>query len=304
MLSSDALGEATARLAGVAHRTPVLTSRLLDEQLGAQVFMKAEHLQATGSFKIRGAYNAMAALDEQVRARGVAAFSSGNHAQAVARAAQLFDISAVIVMPEDAPAAKLSATTGYGAEVVTHDRVAGDREKIARAIAAERGLTVIPPFNHPDVIAGQSTVGQELFDEVADLDTLVVCVGGGGLIAGCALAAHHIAPRCRVVGVEPAAGNDVQLSLREGRIVEIDVPHTIADGQQTTAPGEHTFEVIRRHVDEIVTVSDDEILDAMDHLFRYQRQVVEPSGATALAAVLAGRIDVTGQRVGVTLSGG
>lgn len=266
--------------------------------------MKAEHLQATGSFKIRGAYNAVAALDDDIRARGIATFSSGNHAQALARAAQLHGVPAVIVMPEDAPTAKLSATAGYGAEVVTYDRAAGDREAIATGIAAERDLTVIPPFNHLDVIAGQSTVARELFEQVGTLDLLVVCVGGGGLIAGCALAAHHLAPDCQVIGVEPESGNDVQLSLRAGHIVSIPVPDTIADGQQTTAPGEHTFEVIHRHVHDVVTVSDQQILDAMDHLFRYQRQVVEPSGASALAALLAGNIDVVGKRVGVTLSGG
>ena len=304
MLSLDQLRVAADRLDGVAHRTPILTSRRLDERLGAQVFLKAEHLQATGSFKIRGAFNAVASLDDATRRRGVVAFSSGNHAQAVARAAQLHGIAATIVMPEDAPAAKRAATSGYGADIVTYDRATGDREAIATGLAADLGRAVIPPFDHRDVIAGQSTLALELFDDVGELDTLVVCVGGGGLISGCALAAHHLSPRCEVIGVEPRAGNDVQRSLREGHIVSIPVPDTIADGQQTTSAGELTFEVIRRHVTDIVTVTDNEILDAMDHLFRYQRQVVEPSGASALAALLSGAVDVSGKRVGVTLSGG
>jgi threonine dehydratase len=304
VLSLDQLRVAADRLDGVAHRTPILTSRRLDERLGAQVFLKAEHLQATGSFKIRGAFNAVASLDDATRRRGVVAFSSGNHAQAVARAAQLHGIAATIVMPEDAPAAKRAATSGYGADIVTYDRATGDREAIATGLAADLGRAVIPPFDHRDVIAGQSTLALELFDDVGELDTLVVCVGGGGLISGCALAAHHLSPRCEVIGVEPRAGNDVQRSLREGHIVSIPVPDTIADGQQTTSAGELTFEVIRRHVTDIVTVTDNEILDAMDHLFRYQRQVVEPSGASALAALLSGAVDVSGKRVGVTLSGG
>lgn len=305
MLSLDELRSAAARLEGVAHRTPVLTSRLLDELVGAQVFLKAENLQATGSFKIRGAYNAIASLDPEQRRRGVVAFSSGNHAQAVARAAQLHDVPAVLIMPSDAPASKRAAAAGYGAEIISYDRATGDREAIARSVADERQLPLIPPFDHPDVIAGQSTVGQEFVDQAPDLDLLVVCVGGGGLISGCALAVHHLSPSTRVIGVEPTAGNDVQMSLRAGHIVSVDVPNTIADGQQTTSPGRHTFEVISRHVDDIVTVTDEEILAAMDHLFRFQRQVVEPSGASALAALLAGSVpDVAGRRVGVTLSGG
>ena len=304
MLSLEELQTASARLAGVAHRTPVLTSRLLDDELDARVFMKAEHLQATGSFKIRGAHNAVAALPDAQRVSGVVTFSSGNHAQAVARAAQIHGIAATIVMPEDAPSAKLSATRAYGATVVTYDRLTGDREGIAQDLAERQGATLIPPFDHPDVIAGQSSVGQELFDQVGSLDVLVVCVGGGGLISGCALAAHHLSPDCVVIGVEPEAGNDVQLSLQQGEIVSIPVPDTIADGQQTTAPGALTFEIMQRYVDHIVTVTDTEILVAMQHLFGRQRQVVEPSGASALAALLAGRIDIASKRVGVTLSGG
>ena len=300
----DSLVAAAARLGGVVHRTPVLTSRLLDQQVRAEVVLKAEHLQATGSFKIRGAYNAVTVLQEREPGRQVVSFSSGNHAQAVARAAQLHAVPATIVMPSDAPTSKRSATEAYGARVITYDRVSEDRAAIARAVADELGAAVIPPFDHDDVIAGQSTVAQELFDQVGELDVLVVCVGGGGLISGCALAAHHLSPNCKVIGVEPEAGDDVRQSLRAGRIVEIDVPDTIADGQQTTAPGARNFEIIRRHVDEVVTATDAEIIHAMDHMFRYQRQVVEPSGASALAAVLAGRIEVAGLRVGVTLSGG
>ena len=304
MLTFEQLRVAQRRTRGVVHQTPVLTSRLLDERLGAEVFLKAEHLQATGSFKIRGAYNAIAALSDQERQRGVVAYSSGNHAQAVARAAQLLGADATIVMPTDAPIAKRAATEAYGATVVPYDRINGDRHAIGAAIAADTGAALIPPYDHPDVIAGQSTTAQQLFVQVGSLDLLVVCVGGGGLISGCALAAHHLDPGCTVIGVEPEAGNDVQLSLRKGEIVSIPVPDTIADGQQTTSPGEHTFEVMQHHVADIVTVSDDEIVAAMDYLFRYQRQVVEPSGASAFAALLAGHLDVVGKRVGVTLSGG
>lgn len=304
MSSEIDLDAASARLAGVVRRTPVLRSRLLDELLGAEIHLKAEHLQRTGAFKFRGAFNAIAAIPSSARQKGIISYSSGNHAQAVARAAQLFEIPATIVMPIDAPQSKRDATESYGAEVIDYDRYTQRRENVAAEILHERHLSLVPPFDHPDVIAGQSTCVQELFKDSGPLDQLIISVGGGGLISGSALAAHRENPNCQVVGVEPQLGNDVQLSLNAGKIVEIEVPDTIADGQQTTSPGVHTFEVIQQHVEDIVTVTDHQILDAMDYLFRYQRQVVEPSGASALAALLSGAVEPIGDRVGVILSGG
>jgi threonine dehydratase len=304
MISLSDVETAAARLLGVAHRTPVFTSRTLDAAVGGSVFAKAECFQRTGSFKFRGAYNAIASLPADDRARGVATYSSGNHAQAVALAAALHGIPATILMPEDAPASKLAATRGYGADVVTYDRYAEERTSLGVALARERGATLIPPFDHWDVMAGQGTLALELFDQVPDLDTLVVCVGGGGLISGCATAAKAQKRPVRVIGVEPEAGDDVKRSLESGEIVTIPTPRTIADGQQTTSPGERTFAVIQERVDEIVTVSDDEIIAAMRFVFERMNVVLEPSGASALAAILAGRIDVAGRRVGVTWSGG
>jgi threonine dehydratase len=304
VITVDDVRGAAARLAGVAHRTPVLTSRTLDELVRATLLLKSEHLQRGGAFKFRGAYNAVASLPAERRAAGVAAYSSGNHAQAVALAARLHGISAVIVMPTDTPAAKLAATHGYGAEIITYDRYAGDREAIGRALADERGLALIPPYDHPAVMAGQGTAALELVDEAGSLDVLVVPVGGGGLIAGCSTAAKALLPGVRVVGVEPAAGDDTRRSLAAGERVAVPVPRTIADGQQATIPGELTWEVNRRLVDEVVTVTDDEIVAAMALLFDRCKQVVEPSGATGVAALLAGRVACRGQRVGVVLSGG
>lgn len=296
--------DAARRLAGVANRTPVLTSRTINGLVGGEVFMKAECFQRTGTFKFRGAYNAVASLSESDRERGVGTFSSGNHAQAVAVAAALFGVSAVIVMPEDTPPAKVDATRGYGAEIVTYDRYTEDREAVGRQLAADRGLTLVPPYEHPMVMAGQGTVALELFDEVADLDLLVVPVGGGGLIAGCSTVAKARRHPAEVVGVEPETGDDTLRSLRTGERVRIDVPTTIADGQQADIPGALTFEVNRRRVDDIVVVSDAEIIDAMRFVFDRLKVVVEPSGASAIAAVLAGRIDVSGRRVGAVISGG
>ncbi|MEM9200475.1 MAG: pyridoxal-phosphate dependent enzyme [Actinomycetota bacterium] len=302
-LSLDDIDRAAARLAGVAHVTPELTSRTLDEHTGGRVRLKAECFQRTGSFKFRGAYNAVAALDPAVRAAGVVAFSSGNHGQAISLAAALHDVPAVVVMPEDAPAIKKAATAGYGAEVITYDRYRESRETIGDTIAAERGLTLIPPFDHWDVMAGQGTLAREVF-ATDPVDLFVVCVGGGGLVSGCATVAKAQGD-VRVVGVEPAAGDDVQQSLAAGeRITLPETPQTIADGQQTTSCGDKTFAVIRGRVDEIVTVSDAEIVAAMRFAFERLNIVLEPSGASALAAVLAGRVDGSGQRVGVTLSGG
>ena len=304
MSSEIDLDAAMTRLNGVVKQTPVLRSRLLDERVGAEVHLKAENLQTTGAFKFRGAFNAIAALDADVRGRGIISFSSGNHAQAVARAAQIFNVPATIVMPHDSPASKRSATEAYGAEIISYDRYTESREDVAAAIRDERALTLIPPFDHLEVIAGQSTCVQEFFNQSGSMDQLVISVGGGGLISGSALAAHRQNPDCQIVGVEPVAGNDVQLSLQQDQIVHIEVPETIADGQQTTSPGIHTFEIMRRHVARIATVTDTQILEAMEWLFRYQKQVVEPSGACALAALLCGDVQPGGQRVGVILCGG
>ena len=281
MSSEIDLDAAMTRLNGVVKQTPVLRSRLLDERVGAEVHLKAENLQTTGAFKFRGAFNAIAALDADVRGRGIISFSSGNHAQAVARAAQIFNVPATIVMPHDSPASKRSATEAYGAEIISYDRYTESREDVAAAIRDERALTLIPPFDHLEVIAGQSTCVQEFFNQSGSMDQLVISVGGGGLISGSALAAHRQNPDCQIVGVEPVAGNDVQLSLQQDQIVHIEVPETIADGQQTTSPGIHTFEIMRRHVARIATVTYTQILEAMDWLFRYQKQVVEPSGAVS-----------------------
>lgn len=304
LLSPDDVDRAARRLDGVAHRTPVLTSRTLDDAVGATVLAKAECFQRTGSFKFRGAYNAIASLDDDQRRRGVAAYSSGNHAQAVALAAAMHEVGAVILMPEDAPASKVAATRAYGAEVVTYDRYAEERTSLGESLAAERGAMLIPPFDHPEVMAGQGTVAAELFADAGPLDALVVCVGGGGLISGCATVAAAQDTGVRVVGVEPEAGDDVRRSLAAGEIITIPTPRTIADGQQTTSPGPATFAVMRALVDEVVLVSDDEIRHAMRFAFERMRVVLEPSGACALAAVLAGRVAVAGTRVGVTLSGG
>jgi threonine dehydratase len=302
MISVDDVRAAAERLDGVANRTPVFTSRTLDERAAARVHVKAECFQRGGAFKFRGAYNAISLLDPATRARGVLAYSSGNHAQAVAVAARLLGTRATIVMPNDAPPAKLDATRGYGAEIVSYDRWTENREEIGARLAAERGLELIRPYDDLRVMAGQGTVALELLEDVPDLDVLVTPVGGGGLIAGCATAAAALRPGIRVVGVEPDVGDDTRRSLEAGRRVRIEIPKTIADGLQTTEPGELTFEVNRRLVDEVVTVSDDEMLEAMAFLFDRLKLVTEPSGAVAVAALLAGR--VRGGRIGVVISGG
>lgn len=299
--SIDDVRAAAARLAGIAHRTPVLTSRTLDGEVGARVFMKAECFQRTGSFKFRGAYNSLSVLTPTERSQGVVAYSSGNHGQALALAASLFETGATIVMPSDAPAIKRSAVEGYGARVVLYDRYEERRETIGAGVAADTGAVLIPPFDHHPVMAGQGTAALELFEEVDDIDTLVVPVGGGGLISGCATVAKDAGP-VRVVGVEPAVGDDARRSLAAGEIVTIDPPRTIADGQQTTSVGERTFAVMRERVDEIVTVDDDQIREAMVFAFERSNVVLEPSGASGLAAVRAGQ--VSGERIGVVLSGG
>jgi threonine ammonia-lyase medium form len=295
---------AAARLEGVVHRTPVVTSRTLDARTGANVYLKAECFQRTGSFKFRGAYNKIASLNDAQRRRGVAAFSSGNHAQAVALAARLRETAAVILMPEDTPAAKLDATRGYGAEIVMYDRYAQDREELTAALAADRGLELVRPYDDPLVMAGQGTAALELVADVGALDLLLVPVGGGGLIAGCSTAAKGLEPRLRVVGVEPEAADETRRSLEAGERVRIPVPRTIADGLQVTEPGRLTFEVNRQLVDKIVTVNDDEIVDGMAFLFDRAKLVTEPSGAVGVAALLARKVDVTGLRVGIVISGG
>jgi threonine dehydratase len=299
-----AVDAAAGVLRDVAHHTPVLTSATLDAAIGARVFAKAECFQRTGSFKFRGAYHAISRLPAAQRARGVVAWSSGNHAQAVALSAALHDAPAIIFMPEDAPASKLAATRGYGARVVTYDRYGQDRMTLGEAYAREHRMALVPPFDHWDVIAGQGTAALELFAQTGSLDTLVVPVGGGGLISGCATVAKAQDRPVRVIGVEPAAGDDVRMSLERDEIVHIPAPRTIADGQQTTAPGVRTFAVMRERVDEIVLVSDAQLLDAMRFAFERMNVVLEPSGACALAAVLAGGVALEGQRVGVILSGG
>ena len=304
MIGIDDVRAAAARLAGVAHRTPVLTSRTLDERTGATVFLKAECLQRGGAFKFRGAYNMISSLPEDARRRGVAAYSSGNHAQAVAIASRLLGTTAVILMPADTPPAKLDATRGYGAEVITYDRYTEDREAMGAALANERGLTLVPPYEHPAVMAGQGTAALELLEEAPGLDLLLAPVGGGGLIAGCATAAKALVPGIRVVGVEPRAGDDTLRSLEAGQRVRIQTPRTIADGQQADIPGALTFEVNSRLLDGIELVSDTEILAAMAFLFDRMKVVSEPSGASAVGALLAGRVAAAGLRVGVIVSGG
>jgi threonine dehydratase len=302
----DDVRRAATRLEGVAHLTPVLTSTAIDTLVGARLYFKCETFQRVGAFKFRGAYNALASLDEAVRARGVCTASSGNHAQAVTLAARLFGVPAVILMPDDAPALKRAATEGYGAEVVGFDRYRDDREVLMGDLAAERGLTLVHPYDNPAVMAGQGTVALELHEQTGSepLDVLVVPVGGGGLISGCATVVKALAPSTRVVGVEPAASDDVVRSLASGRREQVEVGRTIADGQQTTSPGELTWPVIRDRVDEVVTVTDDEIVAAMRLLFERMKLVVEPSGASGFAAVLAGGVRASSQRVGVVLSGG
>lgn len=308
-ISFDDVLAAAARLAGVAHRTPVLTSRTADEATGARLFFKCENLQRMGAFKFRGAYNALAQFAPAQRERGVVAFSSGNHAQAVALSARLLGIPAAIVMPRDAPPVKIAATRGYGAEVILYDRYKEDREALGRRLAEERGMTLIPPYDHPHVMAGQGTAALELIEQVSELDgraldRLLVCVGGGGLISGCAVAAQHLLPECGVIGVEPAAGNDVQQSLRSGEIVHIDVPHTIADGAQTQHAGRLTFPVIQALVEDVVTVSDAALVRTMRFFAERMKLVVEPTGCLAAAAALEGVIDLRDKRVGVIVSGG
>jgi len=297
--------EAAARqLQQVAHRTPVMTSRTANGIAGAELFFKCENLQRMGAFKFRGAYNALSLFSAEQRAKGVLAYSSGNHAQAVALSARLLGMPAAIVMPLDAPPLKIAATRGYGAEVILYDRYKEDREALGQRLAVERGMTLIPPYDHPHVMAGQGTAAKELIEDAGTLDVLVAPVGGGGLLSGSAVATKHLVPGCAMFGVEPEAGNDVQQSLRRGEIVHIEVPKTIADGAQTQHAGQLTFPVIRALVDDVVTVSDSQLLKTMRFFSERMKLVVEPTGCLAAAAVLEGMLSVRGKRVGVILSGG
>jgi threonine dehydratase len=303
-VSYEDIRQASARLEGKAHRTPVLTSRTVDALTGARVFFKCENLQRSGAFKFRGAYNALAQLAPDQRKRGVVAYSSGNHAQAVALAGELLATPAVIVMPSDAPQVKVDATRGYGAEVVLYDRTREDREAIATELVARRGLTLVPPFDHPHIVAGQGTAAMELIEEIGPVDVLLVPCGGGGLLSGCAIATRALAPYAAAIGVEPALGDDVLRSFRSGSIQRVDNPATIADGARTSAPGTVTFPLIMRYVADILTVDDGELLRAVWFLWERLKIVVEPTGALGAAALFNAKLDVRGRRVGVVLSGG
>jgi threo-3-hydroxy-L-aspartate ammonia-lyase len=300
----DDVSAAAQRLQGQAHRTPVLRSTTADNLLGAQLFFKCENLQRMGAFKFRGAFNALSQFTPAQRKAGVLAFSSGNHAQAIALSARLLGIPATILMPRDAPRAKIEATRGYGGEVITFDRYTEDREALSAKIGAERGLTVIPPFDHPHVIAGQGTAAKELFDEVGPLDVLLVPMGGGGLLSGTALATRALAPQCKLYGVEPEAGNDGQQSFRKGEIIHIETPNTLADGAQTQHLGQYTFAIVRRDVDDILTATDAQLIEAMRFFAERMKIVVEPTGCLGFAAGRHAGLSLQGKRVGVIVSGG
>lgn len=295
---------AARQIAGAAHRTPVVTSRTVNARTGAQVFFKCENFQRAGAFKFRGAYNALSRLSPDERRRGVVTFSSGNHAQAIALAGQVLDIPRVIVMPSDAPAVKVAGTRGYGGEVVLYDREREDREAIGTRLAGERGLVLIPPYDHPHIIAGQGTAALELLEEIGPLDMLCAPCGGGGLLSGTALAASGLAPGCRVVGVEPAAGDDATRSFKTQKLQTVSNPQTVADGARTPSLGTLTFPLVLQHVSDMTTVADDALLKTMFYLWERLKLVVEPTGALAAAAVLEGGIAPPGSRVGVILSGG
>lgn len=303
-LSFDDIASAHERIAGAAYRTPVLTSRTADELVGGRLFFKCENFQRMGAFKFRGAYNALSQFSAEQRARGVVAFSSGNHAQAVALSARLLGIKAVIVMPADAPTVKVAATRDYGGEVVLYDRYTEDREAIGKRLAREQGLTLIPPYDHLHVMAGQGTCAKELIEQSGALDVLLVPLGGGGLLSGCATAAKAMNPGCVVIGVEPEAGNDGQRSLRSGQIVHIDTPNTIADGAQTQHLGQLTFPVLQQLVDDILTVSDGALVEAMKFFASRMKIVAEPTGCLGAALAFSGQLDLRGKKVGVVISGG
>ncbi len=295
---------AARRIAGFAHKTPVLTSTTANKEFGAELFFKCENFQRMGAFKFRGACNALSLLSPEQKKAGVIAFSSGNHAQGIALAAQLLHIPATILMPNDAPAVKVAATQGYGATVIRFDRYKEDREVLCQQLAAQQGLTIIPPYDHPDIIAGQGTAAKELIEEVGELDALFVCLGGGGLLSGCAIATRQLSPNCLIYGVEPLAGNDAQQSFRRGEIVHIDTPKTIADGAQTQNLGNYTFAVIKNKVDDIFTVTDEQLIDRMKFYAERMKIIVEPTGCLSYAAALAHKEQFQGKRVGIIVSGG
>ncbi|MDM2742518.1 threo-3-hydroxy-L-aspartate ammonia-lyase [Citrobacter sp. Cu096] len=295
---------AAERIAEYANKTPVMTSRTVNDEFAADVFFKCENFQRMGAFKFRGAMNALRQFTPEQRAAGVVTFSSGNHAQAIALSAKLLGIPATIIMPHDAPAAKVAATKGYGGNVVIYDRYTEDREKIGRELAEKHGLTLIPPYDHPHVIAGQGTAAKELIEEVGQLDVLFVCLGGGGLLSGSALAARHLSPDCLIYGVEPEAGNDGQRSFRSGKIVHIDTPKTIADGAQTQHLGKITFPIIQQNVNDILTVSDDELVASMKFIAERMKIVVEPTGCLGFAAARTRKAELLGKKIGIIISGG
>ncbi|MEQ9745911.1 threo-3-hydroxy-L-aspartate ammonia-lyase [Pectobacterium actinidiae] len=300
----DDVVAAAERIDGYANKTPVMTSRTVNDAFGAEVFFKCENFQRMGAFKFRGAMNALLQFSNEQKAAGVVTFSSGNHAQAIALAAKLLGIPATIVMPHDAPAAKVAATRSYGGSVVEYNRYTEDREQIGRDLAKKHGLTLIPPYDHPHVIAGQGTAAKELLEETGELDALFVCLGGGGLLSGCALATRQLSPQCKIYGVEPLAGNDGQQSFRSGNIVHIDTPKTIADGAQTQHLGNYTFPLIRQNVDDILTVTDDDLIDAMRFYAERMKIVVEPTGCLSFAAARNLRESLHGKRIGIMISGG
>ncbi|ENR5390870.1 threo-3-hydroxy-L-aspartate ammonia-lyase [Providencia rettgeri] len=295
---------AAQRIAGFAHKTPVLTSTTANKEFGGELFFKCENFQRMGAFKFRGAFNALSLLSSEQKKAGVIAFSSGNHAQGIALAAQLLHIPATILMPNDAPAVKVAATQGYGATVIRFDRYKEDREVLCQQLATQQGLTIIPPYDHPDIIAGQGTAAKELIEEVGELDALFVCLGGGGLLSGCAIATRKLSPNCQIYGVEPLAGNDAQQSFRRGEIVHIDTPKTIADGAQTQHLGNYTFAVIKNKVDDIFTVTDEQLIDCMKFYAERMKIIVEPTGCLSYAAALAHKEQFQGKRVGIIVSGG
>ncbi len=296
--------QAAQRLDGVAHRTPVMTSRTLNEICGCEIFLKCENYQRMGAFKFRGAYNALSQLDDEQKKCGVITFSSGNHAQAVALSGKLLNIPATIVMPKDAPKVKLNGTKGYGAEVLLYDRSEEKREEIAKEIQEERGMVLIPPFDHPHIMAGQGTAAKELFEDVGPLDALLVPCGGGGLISGSAISANHFSPECEIFGVEPEAGNDGQQSFKSRQLVSIPTPKTIADGAQTNSLGHLTLAVMLKHVKQMLTATDDELIRTMFFLYERMKLVVEPTATLGLAPVFNKNLDLSGKRVGIILSGG
>lgn len=295
---------AAQRIAGIAHKTPVMTSTTVNNEFGAELFFKCENFQRMGAFKFRGALNALSQLTPAQKKAGVIAFSSGNHAQGIALAAQILKIPATILMPIDSPEVKVAATQGYGAKVIRFDRYTQDREQLCRDLAEKEGLTIIPPYDHVDIIAGQGTAAKELFEEVGELDALFVCLGGGGLLSGCALAARALSPNCKIYGVEPEAGNDAQQSFRSGKIVHIETPKTIADGAQTQHVGNYTFELIKQNVDDILTVTDAQLVDRMKFYAERMKMIVEPTGCLSFAAALKMKEQLRGKRVGIIISGG